>query len=41
MVVDYQITYDRICHALRFLYSSLSSRLRVALHFYDVALLSL
>jgi hypothetical protein len=40
MMVDYQVAYDRICHGLRSLYSCLASRMRVALHFYDVALLS-
>jgi hypothetical protein len=39
-VVDYQVAYDRICHGLRSLYSCLATRVRVALHFNDVALLT-
>ncbi len=41
LMVDYQITYDRIRHVLRFLYSCLALARRVSLHFNDVTFLSL
>ena len=41
VVVHYQVTDDRVCHALRSLYAGLSSRMRVALHFNDIPFLTL